>query len=224
MQARFGMCPLWRTRDNIHVNSKWCCSLGIIQNRPFDFKCLSYSTGLWWWSRNSVYLLIYVYILIYGPEMWVVTERIRLHIQVMEMRFPCRIAGLTDYDRVRSMENWEIFWIEEPTEVGRANYKGACYLASTTTVSGTFYLTETQGQTQYLLGILYFTVGLRTSKDSPGRAGICILVHDCFTFKKGSVDAKGLKTWKPRVFSQPESAREAEGFLSNQAGAFHLFN
>ena len=33
--------------------------------------------------------------LVYGDELWVMTERIRLKIQAAETSFPCRLAGLS---------------------------------------------------------------------------------------------------------------------------------
>lgn len=41
---------------------------------------------------------------IYGHERWVVTERMRSRIQVAEMSFLCRVAGVTLTDRMRSSD------------------------------------------------------------------------------------------------------------------------
>ncbi|KAF7642412.1 hypothetical protein LDENG_00258350, partial [Lucifuga dentata] len=58
-------------------------------------------------ARLSVCLSIYDPILTYGHELWVVTKRIRSRKQAAEMRFPCRVSGLTLRDRVRSSDIWE---------------------------------------------------------------------------------------------------------------------
>ena len=46
--------------------------------------------------------LISVPTLTYGHELWVVTERMRLRIQVTKMSFLCRVAGLSFSNRVRN--------------------------------------------------------------------------------------------------------------------------
>jgi len=53
-------------------------------------------------AKLSIYLSIYVHILTYGHELWVVTERTRLRIQAAEMGFLRRVSGLSLRDRVRS--------------------------------------------------------------------------------------------------------------------------
>ena len=50
----------------------------------------------------SIYWSIYVPILTYGHELWVVTERTRSRIQVAEMGFLRRVSGLSLRDRVIS--------------------------------------------------------------------------------------------------------------------------
>ena len=45
-------------------------------------------------ARPSVYWLIFVLTLTYGHELWVVTKRMRLRIQVVEMSFLCRVETL----------------------------------------------------------------------------------------------------------------------------------
>ncbi|KAF7652090.1 hypothetical protein LDENG_00101950 [Lucifuga dentata] len=62
--------------------------------------------------RLSICQSIYVPILTYGHELWVVTERTRLQIQVAEMRFLRRVSGLTLRNRVRSSEIWEGLRVE----------------------------------------------------------------------------------------------------------------
>uniref|UniRef100_A0A8C6Q6L6 Reverse transcriptase domain-containing protein n=1 Tax=Nothobranchius furzeri TaxID=105023 RepID=A0A8C6Q6L6_NOTFU len=53
-------------------------------------------------AKLSIYRSIYVPTLTYDHELWVVTERTRLRIQVAEMSFLRRVAGLSLRDRVRS--------------------------------------------------------------------------------------------------------------------------
>uniref|UniRef100_A0A8C6Q2D3 Reverse transcriptase domain-containing protein n=1 Tax=Nothobranchius furzeri TaxID=105023 RepID=A0A8C6Q2D3_NOTFU len=55
-------------------------------------------------ARLSIYRSIYVPILTYGHELWVMTERTRLRIQAAEMSFLRRVAGLSLKDRVRSSD------------------------------------------------------------------------------------------------------------------------
>ncbi|PWA23723.1 hypothetical protein CCH79_00006096 [Gambusia affinis] len=53
-------------------------------------------------AKLSIYRSIYVPTLIYGPELWVMTERTRSRIQAAEMGFLRRVAGLSLRERVRS--------------------------------------------------------------------------------------------------------------------------
>ena len=55
-------------------------------------------------AKLSVYQSIYVPTLTYGHELWVVTKRTRSRIQVAEMSFLWRVAGLSLSDRVRSSD------------------------------------------------------------------------------------------------------------------------
>ena len=45
--------------------------------------------------KFSIYRSIYVSTLTYGHELWVVTERTTLRIQVAEMGFLCRVSELS---------------------------------------------------------------------------------------------------------------------------------
>ena len=47
---------------------------------------------------------VYILTLICVPELWLVTTRIRSRIQVEEVRFLCRVAGLSLRDKVRSTD------------------------------------------------------------------------------------------------------------------------
>ena len=53
-------------------------------------------------AKLSIYQSIYVPALTYGNELWVVNERTKSRVQVAEMSFLCRVAGLSLRDRVRS--------------------------------------------------------------------------------------------------------------------------
>ncbi|KAF7652554.1 hypothetical protein LDENG_00095270 [Lucifuga dentata] len=63
-------------------------------------------------ARLSIYQSIYVPILTYGHELWVVTEKTRSWIQAAEMRFLRRVSGLTLRDRVRSSDIREGLGVE----------------------------------------------------------------------------------------------------------------
>ncbi|KAF7644066.1 hypothetical protein LDENG_00228770, partial [Lucifuga dentata] len=63
-------------------------------------------------ARLSIYQSIYVLILTYGYELWVVTKRTRSWIQAEEMRFLRRVSGLTLRDRVRSSDIQEGLRVE----------------------------------------------------------------------------------------------------------------
>ena len=53
-------------------------------------------------AKLSIYRLIFVVILTYGHEGWVITERTRTRIQAAEMSFLRRVAGVSLRDSVRS--------------------------------------------------------------------------------------------------------------------------
>ncbi|XP_051936482.1 uncharacterized protein LOC127610385 [Hippocampus zosterae] len=53
-------------------------------------------------AKLSIYRSIYVPTLIYGHELWIVTERTRSRIQAAEMSFLRRVSGLSLRDKVRS--------------------------------------------------------------------------------------------------------------------------
>ena len=55
-------------------------------------------------AKLSVFKTIFVPILTYGHECWVMTERVRSQVQASEMRFLRRIEGVTLLDKVRSSE------------------------------------------------------------------------------------------------------------------------
>ncbi|CAJ1054134.1 hypothetical protein NQD34_011086 [Xyrichtys novacula] len=58
-------------------------------------------------ERLWIYRSIYVPILTYGHELWVMTERTRSQIQAAEMGFLLRVSGLSLRDRVRSSDTRE---------------------------------------------------------------------------------------------------------------------
>ncbi|MDF4355499.1 hypothetical protein P3445_23705, partial [Vibrio parahaemolyticus] len=65
-----------------------------------------------WKAKLSIHWSIYVPTLTYGHELWGVTERMRLRIQVLEMSFLRGVAGLSLRDRVRSSDIWRELGVE----------------------------------------------------------------------------------------------------------------
>ncbi|KAF7640778.1 hypothetical protein LDENG_00014950, partial [Lucifuga dentata] len=63
-------------------------------------------------ARLSIYQSIYVPILTYGHELWVMTKRTRSRIQATKMKFLRRVSGLTLRDRVRSSDIQEGLGVE----------------------------------------------------------------------------------------------------------------
>ncbi|TWW73202.1 hypothetical protein D4764_15G0005960 [Takifugu flavidus] len=63
-------------------------------------------------AKLSIYRSIYVPVLTYGHQRWVMTERTRLQIQAAEMSFLPRVAGLSLRDRVRSSDIREGLGVE----------------------------------------------------------------------------------------------------------------
>jgi len=52
----------------------------------------------------SVFKTVFVLILTYGHESWILTGRIRSQVQAYEVRFLGRIEGVALFDKVRSSE------------------------------------------------------------------------------------------------------------------------
>ncbi|KAK3530227.1 hypothetical protein QTP86_020143, partial [Hemibagrus guttatus] len=63
-------------------------------------------------AKLSIYQSIYAPTLIYGHELWVMTERVRSRIQAAEMSFLRRVAGRSLRDRVRSSVTREELGVE----------------------------------------------------------------------------------------------------------------
>ncbi|KAK3568863.1 hypothetical protein QTP86_018965 [Hemibagrus guttatus] len=63
-------------------------------------------------AKLLIYQSIYVPTLIYGHELWVMTERVRSRIQAAEMSFLRRVAGRSLRDRVRSSVTREELGVE----------------------------------------------------------------------------------------------------------------
>ena len=55
-------------------------------------------------AKLSIFKAVFVPILTYGHESWVMTERMRSQVQTSEMRFLRRIEGVTLFNKVRSSE------------------------------------------------------------------------------------------------------------------------
>ena len=62
--------------------------------------------ALLWYKKAklSIFKAVFVPILTYGHESWVMTERMRSQVQASEMRFLRRIEGVTLFNKVRSSE------------------------------------------------------------------------------------------------------------------------
>ncbi|PWA19879.1 hypothetical protein CCH79_00019501 [Gambusia affinis] len=73
---------------------KWALYLTVVVKRELSQK-----------GKLSIYRSIYVPTLIYGHELWVMTERTRSRIQAAEMGFLRRVAGLSLRDRTS-----QVFW------------------------------------------------------------------------------------------------------------------
>ena len=55
-------------------------------------------------AKLSIFKAVFVPILTYGHESWVMTERMRSQVQASEMRFLRKIEGVTLFNKVRSSE------------------------------------------------------------------------------------------------------------------------
>ena len=55
-------------------------------------------------TNLSISKAVFVPILTYGYEFWVMTKRVRLQVQASEMSFLRRIEGVTLYNKMRSSE------------------------------------------------------------------------------------------------------------------------
>ena len=55
-------------------------------------------------AKLSIFEAIFVPILTYGHESWVMAKRLRSQVQASKMRFLRRIAGVTLFNKVRSSE------------------------------------------------------------------------------------------------------------------------
>ena len=53
-------------------------------------------------AELSIFRTVFVPILTYGHESWVITERVRSQVQASEMRFLQSIEGVTLFNKVRS--------------------------------------------------------------------------------------------------------------------------
>ena len=63
-------------------------------------------------AKLSIFKTVFVPILTYGHESWVMAERMRSQVQASEMRFLRRIEGVTLFNKVRSSENRKSLNIE----------------------------------------------------------------------------------------------------------------
>ena len=63
-------------------------------------------------AKLSIVKAVFVPILTYGHESWVMTKRVRSQVQASEMRFLRRIEGVTLFNKMRNSEIWEFLNIE----------------------------------------------------------------------------------------------------------------
>ena len=63
-------------------------------------------------AKLSSFKTVFVPILTYGHESWVITERVRSQVQVSEMGFLQRIEGVTLFNKMRSSETPLLLRIE----------------------------------------------------------------------------------------------------------------
>ena len=63
-------------------------------------------------AKLSIFEVVFVPILTYGHESWVMTERVRSQVQSFKMRFLQRIEGVTLFSKVRSSEIQKSLHIE----------------------------------------------------------------------------------------------------------------
>uniref|UniRef100_A0A8C6MJY5 Reverse transcriptase domain-containing protein n=1 Tax=Nothobranchius furzeri TaxID=105023 RepID=A0A8C6MJY5_NOTFU len=127
-------------------------------------------------ARLSIYWSIYVPILTYGHELWVMTERTRLRIQAVEMSFLRRVAGLSLRDRVRSSDIREGLGVEllllriERSQL-RLFGQDASWTPPWGGVSGMSCRQETPGLTQDTLERLHLQSGPGTPWGPAGGIG-----------------------------------------------------
>jgi len=63
-------------------------------------------------AKLSVFKTVFVSILTYSHESWVIKERIRMQVQASEMRILQRIEGVTLFNKVHSSETRKFLNIE----------------------------------------------------------------------------------------------------------------
>ena len=66
-------------------------------------------------AKLSIFRWVYVLILTYGHERWIVNEKVRSRVQTAEMGFLRRISGLTLLDKVKSVDIRESRIVASPT-------------------------------------------------------------------------------------------------------------
>lgn len=93
---------------------------------------------------------------------------------VMEMKFLCRVAGLTLHERIRRFIIRERLGVElKPVDMVWAHYKDASCLAPSWAVSGTSHRMESPGEEPGSTGDIHLTFVLGMSGDPSGGCGIC---------------------------------------------------
>ena len=84
------------------------CMLTLLYMRGWHFGSLSFFLVIYSFSKQifilSIFKAVFVPILTYDHESWVMTERMRSQVQASEMKFLRRIEGVTLFNKVRSSE------------------------------------------------------------------------------------------------------------------------
>ena len=65
-------------------------------------------------AKLSIFRSVYVPVLTYGHECWIINEKVRFRIQAAKMGFLRRISGLTLLDKIKSADIRESLNIESP--------------------------------------------------------------------------------------------------------------
>jgi len=79
-------------------------------------------------AKLSVFKSVFIPILTYGHESWVVTERIPSLVQAAEVEFLPRVQGVILRDKVRSCEIFKALNVESPLESRKSSYVGSVML------------------------------------------------------------------------------------------------
>ena len=95
------------------IDKQWCTRIG---KANAVMRALHYSVvmkrELSKKAKLSIFKAVFVPILTYSHESWVMTERMRSQVQASEMRFFRKIEGVRLFEKMRSSEIWKSLNIE----------------------------------------------------------------------------------------------------------------